>query len=180
MATATAEKTNKAVQPTPAKRLAALARRCAEETPVVEDACKAMRARLKTTAADVEYLVGVAIETLIHAARGERRAVLKRVPDVLPEPSKVQATALAGLGELSKVAERSSIFLWTVGDKYLGDLTREELLGEAASTRARMAGLAANATFYEALAGRLKGGERVRDALREAQVAELWKRASGQ
>ncbi len=104
-------------------------------------------------------LIDIAIYRRIYDARHNDKRHLKRTlrgPDVIDD-------VLTGLLET-----------WRFGSKLLKDATKEELLAEAASEYEIAAGHTANGHFYRALAGRLKAGQAVGEAVKSESAAAMW------
>lgn len=79
-----------------------------------------------------------------------------------------------GIDALNAANAQSILELWMVGNKPLGDLTKEEL-SFASDREIQLAmGHKAVSEFYRKLAGRVKGNKTVRQCLKAAAVRKLW------
>lgn len=132
----------------------------------------------------VRYVVAVGLK---YMADRLRRDTNRETRTVLSDPN--AGSIVSGIIKLSKRQrarlERtvSNLFAeYMIGNKPLGEATREALLDEARAERAAAKGHSNNAYFYERLARRLKPGEKVPQKWTQQEVAQLmrdiWKEAA--
>ena len=146
----------------------------AKNGPDIEKVAKHVRRRLDRRPELLEEclsaMIDAAIREQIYSVRHMDRSTLKRTlrgADVIA----------GGIGDAALAAILDT---WRFRDKVLGDATGAELAEEANAEREQALGHQANSIFYASLADRLDGDEAVRDRLKDAEVAEIWRQAAGQ
>ena len=112
----------------------------------------------KSAKADPELykdVTQVTASTAIHRVRSYRRKL-----------EKDEAMAGGGLSDI--------LGQWTVGNKNLGNATKEELEAAEASARMSAAGFLNDAEFYAAIARRMNQTQTVREKFSNEQLQRIW------
>ena len=155
----------------PIDTLSRLAREVARAHPDTDVAAKRLLERVNANglaAGIVDAMVWRAARDAVyeaqHAARGACKANVAR----------------RGEGTAAAYAVATGIFdRWIVSGMRLGEAGRADLKDAAAAERATASGHIVNATFYEALAARVKEGKTVRECVSEDNASKLLAQAGG-
>lgn len=113
-------------------------------------------------------LVQCAMRGYLERVRGQERKKVKLAVQ--------NGRGLAGIRAVTEAARetRSLLDSWQIANKWLGDLTHEEMCVEAATAANRAMGNEINARFFAALAGRTPEGEAIRSAWKPGEVDALY------
>lgn len=115
-----------------------------------------------------------------HEAEVLRNLVLRaRHRDTCEIKTAVRAVDLQALASVARSAQRS-IFMWSIGGKRLGDLFGRELPDIIAREARSAAGRTLNVEFLSRLHGIVDENKTIRQAMKEADVAKLFRAVSAE
>jgi len=155
-----------------AVKLRQAAEAVAERLPgLTPEAVAALEADVKADRTLLAYAVRCAAYDALRAANHKaRQELLAAAAPPTVSPERQQAIEAGARGYLS----------WPLMDGTpLGDADKEHLLSDAARHRQYAAGNVRSAKFYEALAARMRAGEKVKDVWEEEAVGRLLRKAQG-